>query len=136
MEITGKLIPASPADRCEELKVDDRIIAVNRVDINGMSHGDVVNLIKDSGLHVRLTIGNPKEPLPSSSSVSNMSLQQQHIQFQHQQQHQHNQQMQQQFQQQQQQHQQQQYQQSMKSEQYYDANYATMPTTSTVHPQL
>lgn len=24
-----------------------------------MSHGDVVNLIKESGLHVRLTIGNP-----------------------------------------------------------------------------
>lgn len=26
-----------------------------------MSHGDVVNLIKESGLHVRLTIGCPKE---------------------------------------------------------------------------
>lgn len=61
--IVGKLIPGSPADRCEDLKVDDRIIAVNRIDINGMSHGDVVNLIKESGLHVRLTIGNPKETL-------------------------------------------------------------------------
>ena len=39
----------------------DRIIAVNRIDIAGMSHGDVVNLIKESGLHVRLTIGCPKE---------------------------------------------------------------------------
>uniref|UniRef100_A0A1I8NZU0 Membrane-associated guanylate kinase, WW and PDZ domain-containing protein 1 n=1 Tax=Stomoxys calcitrans TaxID=35570 RepID=A0A1I8NZU0_STOCA len=57
----GKLIPASPADRCGELKVGDRIIAVNRIDIAGMSHGDVVNLIKESGLHVRLTIGCPKE---------------------------------------------------------------------------
>lgn len=27
-----------------------------------MSHGDVVNLIKESGLHVRLTIGNPNVP--------------------------------------------------------------------------
>lgn len=26
-----------------------------------MSHGDVVNLIKESGLHVRLSIGCPKE---------------------------------------------------------------------------
>ncbi|XP_073812064.1 membrane associated guanylate kinase, WW and PDZ domain containing protein magi [Musca autumnalis] len=57
----GKLIPGSPADRCGELKVGDRIIAVNRIDIAGMSHGDVVNLIKESGLHVRLTIGCPKE---------------------------------------------------------------------------
>lgn len=57
----GKLIPGSPADRCGDLKVGDQIIAVNRIDIAGMSHGDVVNLIKESGLHVRLTIGPPKE---------------------------------------------------------------------------
>ncbi|XP_068148192.1 LOW QUALITY PROTEIN: membrane-associated guanylate kinase, WW and PDZ domain-containing protein 1 [Drosophila tropicalis] len=64
----GKLIPSSPADRCGELKVGDRIIAVNRIDIAGMSHGDVVNLIKESGLHVRLTIGVPlKEGGPSPS---------------------------------------------------------------------
>lgn len=61
----GKLIPGSPADRCDDLKVGDRIIAVNRIDIAGMSHGDVVNLIKESGLHVRLTIGNPKEVQPN-----------------------------------------------------------------------
>lgn len=59
--VSGKLIPGSPADRCDELKVGDRIIAVNGIDIAGMTHGDVVNLIKDSGLQVRLTIGNPKE---------------------------------------------------------------------------
>lgn len=70
----GKLIPGSPADRCDELKVDDRIIAVNRVDINGMSHGDIVNLIKESGLHVRLTIGAPKDVTNAVlSSPSNMS---------------------------------------------------------------
>ncbi|XP_043641547.1 membrane-associated guanylate kinase, WW and PDZ domain-containing protein 1 [Drosophila teissieri] len=68
----GKLIPGSPADRCGELKVGDRIVAVNRIEIAGMSHGDVVNLIKESGLHVRLTIGVPlKEggPSPGGSSV-------------------------------------------------------------------
>lgn len=63
----GKLIPDSPADRCDELKVGDRIIAVNGINIVGMSHGDVVNLIKESGLHVRLTIGNPKEVMQSNS---------------------------------------------------------------------
>ncbi|CAD7012274.1 unnamed protein product [Ceratitis capitata] len=71
----GKLIPGSPADRCGELKVGDRIIAVNRIDIAGMSHGDVVNLIKESGLHVRLTIGCPKDaalttpPPPSNTAL-------------------------------------------------------------------
>lgn len=61
------MIPGSPADRCDELKVGDRIIAVNGISIAGMSHGDVVNLIKESGLHVRLTIGNPKETMQSNS---------------------------------------------------------------------
>ncbi|XP_075165873.1 membrane associated guanylate kinase, WW and PDZ domain containing protein magi isoform X2 [Haematobia irritans] len=78
----GKLIPSSPADRCGELKVGDRIIAVNRIDIAGMSHGDVVNLIKESGLHVRLTIGCPKEgaiimqapTMPAGSNTSNSGL--------------------------------------------------------------
>ncbi|XP_017051623.1 membrane-associated guanylate kinase, WW and PDZ domain-containing protein 1 [Drosophila ficusphila] len=77
----GKLIPGSPADRCGELKVGDRIVAVNRIEIAGMSHGDVVNLIKESGLHVRLTIGVPlKEggPSPGGSSAgvaSNSAMQ-------------------------------------------------------------
>lgn len=36
-----------------------------------MTHGDVVNLIKESGLHVRLTIGCPKEVgQPSPSQLS------------------------------------------------------------------
>lgn len=46
-----------------------------------MSHGDVVNLIKESGLHVRLTIGCPKEgaiinaapTTPAGSGVSIVS---------------------------------------------------------------
>ncbi|XP_037918553.1 membrane-associated guanylate kinase, WW and PDZ domain-containing protein 1-like isoform X2 [Hermetia illucens] len=71
----GKLIPGSPAERCGDLKVGDRIIAVNRIEITGMSHGDVVNLIKDSGLHVRLTIGSPKDipPLVQQSQPSPVS---------------------------------------------------------------
>lgn len=34
-----------------------------------MTHGDVVNLIKDSGLQVRLTIGNPKETHMGTLSI-------------------------------------------------------------------
>lgn len=58
---SGQILPDSPGERCGELKVGDRIIAVNGVDIAGMTHGDVVNLIKESGLYVRLTIGDPTE---------------------------------------------------------------------------
>lgn len=81
---TGKIIVNSPADRCDDLKVEDRIVAVNRIDISNMNHGDIVNLIKESGLHVRLTIGSPQEkslgappPVPpppqqhSSNSIGN-----------------------------------------------------------------
>lgn len=59
--LAGQILPGSPGERCGELKVGDRIIAVNGIDIAGMTHGDVVNLIKDSGLYVRLTIGDPAE---------------------------------------------------------------------------
>lgn len=69
----GKLIPGSPSDRCNELKVGDRIIAVNRIDIAGMNHGEIVNLIKESGLHVRLTIG---QPVPSALAPVQPSMQQ------------------------------------------------------------
>jgi atrophin-1 interacting protein 3 (BAI1-associated protein 1) len=69
----GKLIPGSPAERCGDLKIGDRIIAVNNIDITliGMSHGDVVNLIKESGLQVKLTIGNPTILIQSTIPNSN-----------------------------------------------------------------
>ncbi len=57
--ITGRIIENSPADRCQRLQVGDRIIAVNGIDILRMHHGEIVNLIKDSGLQVRLTVGAP-----------------------------------------------------------------------------
>ena len=34
-------------------------MAVNRVDISSLHHGDIVNLIKDSGYSVVLTVGPP-----------------------------------------------------------------------------
>ncbi|XP_053683505.1 membrane-associated guanylate kinase, WW and PDZ domain-containing protein 1 [Sabethes cyaneus] len=70
----GDLIPGSPAERCGELKIGDRIVAVNSIDISDMNHGDVVNLIKESGLQVQLTIGCPR-PLdnPTGSSLMQTS---------------------------------------------------------------
>lgn len=52
----GRLIEDSPAERCGRLRVGDYIVAVNRIDITHLSHGDIVNLIKESGLTVTLTI--------------------------------------------------------------------------------
>lgn len=53
----GKIIPNSPADN-NQLKIGDRIIRVNDIDISNLSHGDVVKIIKDSGLVVQLTVSN------------------------------------------------------------------------------
>ncbi|CAH1103300.1 unnamed protein product [Psylliodes chrysocephalus] len=56
----GRLIEDSPAERCGRLRVGDYIVAVNHIDIMHFSHGDIVNLIKESGLSVTLTIApNP-----------------------------------------------------------------------------
>lgn len=58
----------SPAALCGQLRVGDRVIAVNGIDITKLSHNDIVTLIKKSGLSVRLTIS------PSSSSGSLLGM--------------------------------------------------------------
>jgi C-terminal processing protease CtpA/Prc len=57
--ILGKIIPNSPADQCGQLHINDRILAVNGIDITHMLHTDVVNLIKECGRTITLTIGPP-----------------------------------------------------------------------------
>ncbi|XP_027023322.1 membrane-associated guanylate kinase, WW and PDZ domain-containing protein 1 isoform X19 [Tachysurus fulvidraco] len=52
----GRIIEASPADRCGKLKVGDRILAVNGCSITNKSHSDIVNLIKEAGNTVTLRI--------------------------------------------------------------------------------
>merc|ERR1719308_536868 len=58
----GRIIPGSPAERCGRLQVGDRILAVN--------HGDIVNLIKESGYSVTLTVGPPIDDTSSTASTS------------------------------------------------------------------
>ncbi|CAF4725154.1 unnamed protein product [Rotaria sp. Silwood1] len=55
----GKIIRNSPADQSGQLHINDRILAVNGVDLSHMAHTDVVNLIKESGRTITLTIGPP-----------------------------------------------------------------------------
>merc|ERR1719410_627616 len=69
----GRIIPGSPAERCGRLQVGDRILAVNHVDINTLHHGDIVNLIKESGYSVTLTVGPPIDDTSSTASTSHRS---------------------------------------------------------------
>uniref|UniRef100_A0A1I7XS87 PDZ domain-containing protein n=1 Tax=Heterorhabditis bacteriophora TaxID=37862 RepID=A0A1I7XS87_HETBA len=69
----GQILDNSPAFRCGRLKVGDRVVAVNGIDILNLSHGEIVSLIKASGLSVRLTISPPLGPenIPIASSTLN-----------------------------------------------------------------
>lgn len=66
----GRIIKGSPAERCGQLHVGDHILAVNHIDIISLHHGDIVNLIKDSGFSVTLTIGPPFDDTSSNASAS------------------------------------------------------------------
>lgn len=68
--ISGRIIKGSPAERCGQLHVGDHILAVNHIDIISLHHGDIVNLIKDSGFSVTLTIGPPFDDTSSNASAS------------------------------------------------------------------
>lgn len=52
----GRVIEGSPADRCGKLKVGDHISAVNGQSIVELSHDNIVQLIKDAGISVTLTV--------------------------------------------------------------------------------
>ncbi|CAF0851499.1 unnamed protein product [Adineta steineri] len=67
----GKIISNSPADQCGQLHINDRILAVNGVDLTHMLHTDVVNLIKDSGRTITLKIGPPIPFDDRSQDISN-----------------------------------------------------------------
>ena len=54
--ISGRIIENSPAERCGRIHVGDRIIAVNGINIMNIHHEDIVNLIKDCGYSVTLTV--------------------------------------------------------------------------------
>ncbi|XP_043572276.1 membrane-associated guanylate kinase, WW and PDZ domain-containing protein 3a isoform X2 [Chiloscyllium plagiosum] len=76
----GRIIEGSPADRCGKLKVTDRISAVNGQSIVQMPHHDIVQLIKDAGQTVTLTV-TPEEDVtgpPSGDSSARQSPALQH----------------------------------------------------------
>ncbi|XP_067302210.1 membrane-associated guanylate kinase, WW and PDZ domain-containing protein 3a isoform X4 [Pseudorasbora parva] len=76
----GRIIDGSPTDRCGRLKVGDRISAVNGQSIIELSHNDIVQLIKDAGNTVALTVVPEEEHSgpPSGTSSAKQSPASQH----------------------------------------------------------
>ena len=58
--LPGRIIQGSPADRCRQLHVGDRLVAVNDVSIVGVHHSDIVDTIKQSGKTVTLRIAQQR----------------------------------------------------------------------------
>nr|XP_020470186.1 membrane-associated guanylate kinase, WW and PDZ domain-containing protein 3 isoform X2 [Monopterus albus] len=75
----GRIIEGSPTDRCGLLHVGDRISAVNGRSIIELSHSDIVQLIKDAGNVVTLTVVPEDEykgpPSGASSAKQSPALQ-------------------------------------------------------------
>ncbi|XP_037397175.1 membrane-associated guanylate kinase, WW and PDZ domain-containing protein 3a isoform X3 [Pygocentrus nattereri] len=76
----GRIIEGSPTDRCGKLKVGDRISAVNGQSIVDLSHNDIVQLIKQAGNNVTLTVLPEEEHSgpPSATSSAKQSPAAQH----------------------------------------------------------
>ncbi|KAG8191377.1 hypothetical protein JTE90_006121 [Oedothorax gibbosus] len=55
----GRILEGSPAEG--RLRVGDRILRVNGASILHLHHGETVNLIKECGRQITLTIGQPQE---------------------------------------------------------------------------
>ncbi|CAM2107244.1 unnamed protein product [Caretta caretta] len=76
----GRVIEGSPADQCGKLKVGDRISAVNGQSIIELSHDSIVQLIKDAGHMVTLTVVAEEEHRgpPSGTNSAKQSPAPQH----------------------------------------------------------
>ncbi|XP_077465572.1 membrane-associated guanylate kinase, WW and PDZ domain-containing protein 3a isoform X4 [Stigmatopora argus] len=68
----GRIIDGSPTDRIGQMKVGDRISAVNGQSIIELSHNDIVQLIKDAGTSVTLTVVPEDDSMPPSTTNSAM----------------------------------------------------------------
>ncbi|XP_053106062.1 membrane-associated guanylate kinase, WW and PDZ domain-containing protein 3 isoform X2 [Hemicordylus capensis] len=75
----GRVIEGSPADHCGKLKVGDRISAVNGQSIIDLSHENIVQLIKEAGNTVTLTVVAEEEhrgpPSGTNSAKQSPALQ-------------------------------------------------------------
>ena len=61
--LTGRLVPNSPAELCNQLYVCDELLAVNGKDVSQVDHGDIVTLVKSSGTSIKLAVQQPEGEL-------------------------------------------------------------------------
>uniref|UniRef100_A0A8C6WFM9 Membrane-associated guanylate kinase, WW and PDZ domain-containing protein 3 n=1 Tax=Neogobius melanostomus TaxID=47308 RepID=A0A8C6WFM9_9GOBI len=66
----GRIIEGSPTDRLGQMKVGDRISAVNGQSIIDLSHNEIVQLIKEAGNSVTLTVVPEDGNTPPSGTNS------------------------------------------------------------------
>ncbi|KAK5610700.1 Membrane-associated guanylate kinase, WW and PDZ domain-containing protein 3 [Crenichthys baileyi] len=66
----GRIIEGSPTERIGRMNVGDRISAVNGQSIMELSHNDIVQLIKDAGNTVTLTVVPEDDGAPPSGTNS------------------------------------------------------------------
>ena len=64
------MVPDSPAERSGQLFIGDHLLAVNNQDVSNIEHGDIVGLIKRSGLSIRLLVQQPQSMLPHYDDYS------------------------------------------------------------------
>ncbi|VDP65230.1 unnamed protein product [Echinostoma caproni] len=57
----GRIIPGSPADKCGQLRVGNRIVAINGQMLSGLHHTEIVQLIRKSQQHLVLTVQRPRK---------------------------------------------------------------------------
>ena len=57
--LPGRLIPGSPAALSGQLYEGDVLLGVNYQDVTNIEHSDVVSLIKNSALTIRLLVEHP-----------------------------------------------------------------------------
>ncbi|XP_055329132.1 membrane-associated guanylate kinase, WW and PDZ domain-containing protein 3-like isoform X2 [Paramacrobiotus metropolitanus] len=79
--ILGRILDNSPAERCGELHVGDKILAVNGIDVLHLHHSEIVQMIKESGTSVMLTIMSQASGLPDDASTVSANSQQRFDEF-------------------------------------------------------
>ncbi len=57
----GRLVPGSPAEKCNQLYTYDELLSVNEQDVSRMDHVDIVALIKSSGTSIHLFVQQPED---------------------------------------------------------------------------
>ncbi|XP_056019674.1 multiple PDZ domain protein-like isoform X4 [Ostrea edulis] len=64
--IIANMTPAGPATKSQKLKIGDKILSINDVQLDGMSHDEVVQLLKKPGI-IKLTVSHGEETRVSVS---------------------------------------------------------------------